>query len=137
MIDLAKLLCAKNEKKNLTVLGVVSCCMWDGCNSEVAKAIIPSFKDYEENQRNETAIKFGALNPAVNKPGEKYTTHRMGEDFFGVLADEHRWFYVTKSVPKHHTRRVGFICSSSISFFTPFGSLLVLEAKGPSVRKES
>ena len=49
--------------------------MWDGCNSEVSKAIRPSFKDYEENQRNETAIKFGALNPALNKPGEKYTTH--------------------------------------------------------------
>ena len=94
--------------------------MWDGCNSEVSKAIRPSFKDYEESQRNETAIKFGALNPAINKPGEKYTTHRMGEDFFGVMADENRWFYVTKSVPKHNfgtnTRRVGFICSSHISF---------------------
>ena len=90
--------------------------MWDGCNSEVSKAIRPSFKDYEESQRNETAIKFGALNPAINKPGEKYTTHRMGEDFFGVMADENRWFYVTQSVPKHklgtNTRRVGFICSS-------------------------
>ena len=100
--------------------------MWDGCNSEVSKAIRPSFKDYEESQRNETAIKFGALNPAINKPGEKYTTHRMGEDFFGVMADENRWFYVTKSVPKHqigtNTRRVGFICSSNISL------LFLLEA---------
>ena len=102
--------------KYLIFLGIVSCCMWDGCNSEVSKAIRPSFKDYEEHQRNETAIKFGALNPALNKPGEKYTTHRMGEDFFGVMADENRWFFVTKS-PKHHfgtNTRVSFICSSPI-----------------------
>ena len=86
--------------------------MWDGCNSEVSKATSSSFKDFEEYQKNETKIKFGALNPAVNKPGDKFTTHRMGEDFFGVMEDENRWFYVTKSVPKHQFAanvKVGFI----------------------------
>ena len=77
--------------------------MWDGCNSETSKAIKPSRKAYEEHLQNQTRIKYGVVTHLINQPGEEhYTTHRMGEDFFGMITDGNGWHHVTKSVPKHH-----------------------------------
>lgn len=79
-------------------VGITACCLWNGCNELVKKALQPTNKAYEELIANETLIKIGGIQPAVNQKDQvEFSTQRMGVDNAKLEYDGMTWQFKTSS----------------------------------------